>query len=219
MIVWFGRQFAWAIGLLALLLACQAELAAQDETSSETKEPKTMQAMFGGGCFWCVEAIFDQLKGVHSVDSGYAGGTTTNPTYQDVCSGGTGHAEVIRIEYDPAVVSYEKLLEVFFKTHDPTTLNRQGPDSGTQYRSSIFYFDDEQKSTAERIKNALDESGAYQSPIVTEIVAASKFFPAEDYHQDYFLKNPDAGYCQFAIRPKLDKFKKVFSESLKPDAK
>ncbi len=219
MIFRLDRQVALTVGLFAIAMSSQAFIAAQEDTTPETKEPKTMQAMFGGGCFWCVEAIFDQLKGVQSVDSGYAGGATPDPTYHDVCSGDTGHAEVIRIEYDPAVVSYEKLLEVFFKTHDPTTLNRQGADSGTQYRSSIFYFDEKQKSTAERIKKSLDESGAFASPIVTEIVSASKFYPAEDYHQDYFNKNPESGYCQFAIRPKLDKFKKVFSDSLKTDGK
>ena len=215
----FGKRMGLVFGLVAIVIGSQVFAAAQDESSPKSKEPKTMQAMFGGGCFWCVEAIFEQLKGVQSVDSGYAGGTMPDPTYHDVCSGDTGHAEVVRIVYDPALVSYEKLLEVFFKTHDPTTLNQQGADHGTQYRSSIFYFDDEQKATAERIKVALDESGAYPKPIVTEIVPAAHFFPAEDYHQDYFRKNPDAGYCQFAIRPKLDKFKKVFSDSLKTGGK
>lgn len=213
------RLVALTVVLFAIAMAVQSLGIAQDTASTPSKEPKKMQAMFGGGCFWCTEAIFEQLKGVESVESGYAGGTTVDPTYQDVCSGQTGHAEVIRIEYDPDQVAYEKLLEVFFKTHDPTTLNRQGPDSGTQYRSSIFYFDDEQKSTAERIKKSLDESGAYAKPIVTEIVAAATFYPAEDYHQDYFRKNPEAGYCQYSIRPKLDKFKKVFSESLKEGEK
>jgi peptide-methionine (S)-S-oxide reductase len=193
--------------------------ATEQETSTPTREHKLMKATFGGGCFWCTEAIFEDLKGVSDVQSGYAGGTKPDPTYKQVCNGDTGHAEVIQITYDPDVVTYEKLLEVFFKTHDPTTLNRQGADHGTQYRSVIFAHDEEQQATAERIKKALDESGAYDRPIVTQIVPATTFYPAEDYHQDYFRKNPDAGYCQFAIRPKLDKFKKVFAESLKEYAR
>jgi peptide-methionine (S)-S-oxide reductase len=187
--------------------------------STQTTEQHSMKATFGGGCFWCVEAIFENLEGVLDVESGYAGGAAVDPTYKEVCGGDTGHAEVVQVTYDPDRVTYEKLLEVFFKTHDPTTLNRQGADQGTQYRSVIFAHDEEQQATAERIKQALDASGAYAGPIVTEIVPSTKFYPAEDYHQDYFRKNPNAGYCQFAIRPKLDKFKKVFADSLKQPAK
>lgn len=214
----------WVVVGICLFVAPSGLAVAQsgDATPPETisqhaEESKEMQAMFGGGCFWCVEAIFERLKGVHSVESGYAGGSTDAPTYEDVSSGQTGHAEVVRITYDPSLISYEKLLEVFFKTHDPTTLNQQGPDHGTQYRSSIFYFDEEQRTTAERIKTELDKSGAFPRPIVTEIVEAAPFFPAEDYHQDYFRNNPDSGYCRFAIRPKLEKFNKVFADSLKSD--
>lgn len=188
-------------------------------SSEEDSEQTTMLATFGGGCFWCVEAIFERLKGVHAVESGYTGGSTPNPTYKEVCSGETGHAEVVQITYDPSQVSYEKLLEVFFKTHDPTTLNRQGADHGTQYRSAIFYHDDQQRETAERVKEALDASGAFDQPIVTEIVPATTYYPAEDYHQDYFNQNPNAGYCQYSIRPKVDKFKKAFADLLKEDVK
>jgi peptide-methionine (S)-S-oxide reductase len=169
----------------------------------------------GGGCFWCVEAVFEVVKGVESVESGYAGGTIENPTYEQVCSGQTGHAEVCRIKFDPAVVSFDKLLEIFWKTHDPTTLNRQGNDEGTQYRSVIFYHNDLQKDAAESLKKKLDESGAFTAPIVTQIASVPKYYPAEAYHQDYFAKNPTQGYCRAIIRPKMDKFKKVFSDQLK----
>ncbi len=221
MILQIERRIVWSMFAMiwCQTLAATQPVTVQDKTSPQPTEQKSMKATFGGGCFWCVEAIFDNLKGVQSVDSGYAGGSTPDPTYQEVCSGESGHAEVVQITYDPKVVTYEKLLEVFFKTHDPTTLNSQGADHGTQYRSSVFYHDDEQRATAERIKKALDESGAFKNPIVTEIVPATTFFPAEDYHQDYFRNNPNAGYCQFAIRPKLDKFKKVFADSLKTDEK
>lgn len=208
--------YSWA-GPSAMAQSIDREAA---QTSTEkSAEATEMQAMFGAGCFWCVEAIFEELKGVTSVESGYAGGNSDAPTYQEVCSGDTGHAEVVRITYDPAQVPYEKLLEVFFRTHDPTTLNRQGPDHGSQYRSAIFYFDEAQKETAERIKMELDKSGAFKQPIVTEIVASAPFYPAEDYHQDYFRKNPEAGYCQYSIQPKIDKFKKVFADSLKASDK
>jgi peptide-methionine (S)-S-oxide reductase len=208
--------FSWA-GNSAAAQSTENEPAKTSiEKSTEATE---MYAMFGAGCFWCVEAIFEELKGVTSVESGYAGGDSEGPTYQEVCSGDSGHAEVVRITYDPAQVPYEKLLEVFFRTHDPTTLNRQGPDHGSQYRSVIFYFDDTQKETAERIRAELDKSGAFKQPIVTEIVEAATFYPAEDYHQDYFRKNPDAGYCQYSIQPKIDKFKKVFADSLKTSDK
>jgi peptide-methionine (S)-S-oxide reductase len=178
-------------------------------------EPETKLATFGGGCFWCVEAVFQQLEGVVSVQSGYAGGTVDNPTYKQVCSGTTGHAEVCQIRYDPAKVSFDELLEAFWKTHDPTTLNRQGADVGTQYRSVIFYHDDQQRAQAEQRKQELDASGAWADPIVTEISPLLKFYPAEDYHQNYFRTNPQEGYCQFVIRPKLEKFEKVFADKLK----
>lgn len=172
------------------------------------------KATFGAGCFWCVEAIYQNLEGVKSVVSGYAGGHKEFPSYEQVTSGTTGHAEVIQITYDPQQISYEELLEVFFKTHDPTTLNRQGNDVGSQYRSVIFYHNDEQKALAERIKNELDSSGAWDKPIVTQIVPFTKFFEAEDYHQRYFDRNPSQAYCAYVIQPKLEKFRKAFKSKL-----
>lgn len=172
-------------------------------------------ATFGAGCFWCVEAVFERLKGVEKVISGYTGGSVPNPTYKQVCEGNTGHAEVCRIYYDPEVVTFEELLEVFWQTHDPTTLNRQGNDVGTQYRSAVFYHDDKQKELAEFYKKKLDESGAFSSPIVTEITPAVEFYVAEDYHQNYFDENGTQPYCAFVIKPKVDKFKKVFKDKLK----
>ncbi len=185
------------------------------DINKDQKESKKMQiAVFGSGCFWCTEAIFDEVKGVKKAEAGYAGGKISNPTYKEVCSGLTGHAEVVKITYDPGKISYEELLEIFWKTHNPTTLNRQGADVGTQYRSVIFYVNDEQKNTAERIKKQLDASGAWSKPIVTEISPLENFYLAEDYHQDYFEKNPYEGYCQFVIGPKIEKFRKVFEEKL-----
>ena len=172
-------------------------------------------ATFGEGCFWCTEAIFERLKGVISVTSGYAGGTVPNPTYEQVCTGKTGHAEVSQIIYDPAVISYDELLKVFFKTHDPTSLNRQGADVGTQYRSVIFYSNEEQQKKAEYYKDELNKSGAFNKPIVTEISPLKNFYKAEEYHQDYFSNNPNQGYCNFVIVPKIEKFEKVFKDLLK----
>jgi len=173
------------------------------------------KATFGGGCFWCTEAIYERVEGVHTVMSGYAGGHVKNPTYKQVCDGTTGHAEVIQIGYDPKVVSYDELLEIFFKTHDPTTLNRQGADVGTQYRSVIFYHNDEQKKKAEYYKAKLDTSGAWDNSIVTEISPLNNYYPAEDYHQDYYENNSNQGYCAFVIGPKVEKFEKVFKSKLK----
>lgn len=172
-------------------------------------------ATFGSGCFWCTEAIFQNVDGVVKVESGYSGGKVKNPTYKEVCSGLTGHAEVIQLTYDPNVVTYDELLEIFWKTHDPTTLNRQGADVGTQYRSAIFYHDDTQKQLAESYKEKLDKSGAFDNPIVTEISPFTVFYKAEDYHQNYYNLNGNAPYCAFVIQPKLEKFKKVFAEKLK----
>ncbi len=172
-------------------------------------------ATFGSGCFWCTEAIFQKLKGVEKVESGYSGGKVKNPTYKEVCSGLTGHAEVVQITYNPKEVSYDELLEVFWKTHDPTTLNKQGADEGTQYRSVIYYHNDEQKSLAESYKKKLNESGAFDGPIVTEITPFSAFYKAEDYHQNYFNLNGSAPYCSYVIQPKVEKFKKVFKDKLK----
>jgi len=175
----------------------------------------TKKATLGAGCFWCIEAVFTELRGVISVTSGYCGGHVMNPTYRQVTTGTTGHAEVARISYDSDVISFEELLEVFWKTHDPTTLNRQGADVGTQYRSSIFYHDVEQQKVAEHYKKSLDESGAFHLPIVTEIVPLSTFYEAEDYHNDYYKLNSSQGYCQFVIAPKIEKFRKVFKNKLK----
>ena len=172
-------------------------------------------ATFGSGCFWCTEAVFERLNGVHKVVSGYAGGTVENPTYEQVCSGKTGHAEVTQITYDPKVITYDELLEVFWRTHDPTTLNRQGNDVGTQYRSVIFYHNEEQKRLAEKYKEELNKSGAWDKPIVTEIKPFTNFYPAENYHQNYYDNNPAQPYCSFVITPKVEKFEKVFKDKLK----
>jgi peptide-methionine (S)-S-oxide reductase len=172
-------------------------------------------ATFGSGCFWCTEAIFQDVEGVAKVVSGYMGGKVKNPTYKEVCSGLTGHAEVVQISYDPAIISYPELLEIFWKTHDPTTLNQQGADVGTQYRSVVFYHDDEQRSLAEKYKIELDNAGAFDRPIVTEISPASTFYVAEDYHQNYYNLNGKAPYCTFVIAPKLEKFREAFGERLK----
>jgi peptide-methionine (S)-S-oxide reductase len=172
-------------------------------------------ATFGGGCFWCVEAQFQLLKGVVKVESGYSGGHVKNPAYREVCNGTTGHAEVTQVYYDPKVISYEQLLEAFWQAHDPTTLNRQGNDVGTQYRSAIFYHNVMQKELAETYKKKLDASGAFSGPIVTEISPFTVFYKAENYHQDYFELNGSQPYCQYVIAPKVEKFKKVFDKKLK----
>jgi peptide-methionine (S)-S-oxide reductase len=172
------------------------------------------KATFGAGCFWCVEAIFQRLKGVTEVLSGYTGGHKENPSYQEVCEGTTGHAEVAQITYDPDQISYQELLEVFWKTHDPTTLNRQGNDVGTQYRSAIYYHDQEQMELAQSMKAKLEELEVWPDPIVTEITPLSEFYPAENYHFNYFNQNKAQPYCQFVIAPKLDKFYKEFKSKL-----
>ncbi len=171
-------------------------------------------ATFGAGCFWCIEAIFQRLQGVESVVSGYSGGSVENPTYRQVVSGTTGHAEVIQVTYNPEEITFAALLEVFWMTHDPTTLNRQGADVGTQYRSAVFYHDEHQKEMATHYKQKLDEAGVFDDPIVTEITEFDVFYEAEDYHQNYFNNNPNQAYCTFVIRPKLEKFKEVFSDKL-----
>jgi len=176
-------------------------------------------AVFGGGCFWCTEAVFDELRGVQSVVSGYAGGTSKNPTYEQVCSGRTGHAEVIKIEFDPQQISFRDLLTVFFATHDPTTLNRQGNDVGTQYRSVVLYANDEQKREAGSFIKELEHSNTFASPIVTTLEPLTDFYPAENYHQKYYANNPYQPYCQYMIPPKLDKLHKKFNELLKSHSK
>lgn len=178
---------------------------------------KTQLATFGGGCFWCTEAVFLRLRGVKKVVSGYTGGKTVNPTYKEVCEGNTGHAEVVQIEFDPSEITYEQLLDVFMHTHDPTTLNRQGADVGTQYRSSIFFHDSEQKELAKKVIDELNKSGDFDDPIVTSIEEMKKFYPAEDYHQNYFELNPAQGYCRAVVGPKVAKFQKRYKELLKKD--
>lgn len=173
------------------------------------------QATLGGGCFWCTEAIFLRLNGVEEVKSGYSGGKIKNPSYREVCTGRTGHAEVIQITFDPKIISFAEILEVFFATHDPTTLNRQGNDIGTQYRSVIFYHNEEQKKIAEKVLSLFEKDKVYDNPVVTEITPFSNFYLAEDYHNNYFEQNPAQPYCQFVIAPKVEKFQKIFKEKLK----
>jgi peptide-methionine (S)-S-oxide reductase len=182
---------------------------------SLTSEIKMDTATFGNGCFWCTEAIFQQLEGVSKVTSGYSGGHVKNPTYEQVCEKNTGHAEAIQIEYDPSKISYDELLEVFWQTHDPTTLNRQGNDVGPQYRSVIFYHNGAEKAKAEKYKAELDKSGAFDKPIVTAIEPYKNFYAAENYHQNYYNNNGSQPYCYFVIKPKLEKFEKVFKNKLK----
>ncbi|MFQ5951245.1 MAG: peptide-methionine (S)-S-oxide reductase MsrA [Candidatus Geothermarchaeales archaeon] len=177
-------------------------------------EEQLQKASFAAGCFWCVEAIFRELGGVISATSGYCGGQVENPSYEQVCTGKTGHAEAVQILYDPRKISYEELLRVFFDTHDPTTPNRQGPDVGPQYKSAIFYHNGKQRAQAERFKEEFDGSGRWDGPIVTEIVPLRTFHKAEDYHQDYYDRNPNAQYCRYVIRPKLDKFRRDFKNRL-----
>jgi methionine-S-sulfoxide reductase len=188
-------------------------------SSKQDKEKKVEVATFGSGCFWCTEAVFEELKGVESAVSGYSGGRVPNPTYEQICTGGTGHAEVIQVTYDPEVITFPELLEVFWMTHDPTTLNQQGPDHGTQYRSAVFYHTDEQRELAEKYMQRLDESGAFDAPIVTEITKFQKFYPAEDYHQEYFAANPRQPYCRAVVKPKVVKFRKAFKDKLKVNDK
>ena len=211
------------IGLTTLLSCGQKSTTITKLNTDNNMEPINQQALpsvetatFANGCFWCTEAIFEELEGVIRATSGYTGGEVVNPTYKEVCGGQTGHAECLQITYDPAKISFDELLAVFWETHDPTTLNRQGADAGTQYRSGIFYHNQEQKEKAEKYKAALDKSGAFDKPIVTEITAFTKFYPAEDYHQQYFENNENTNpYCKMVIRPKLDKFRKVFKDKLK----
>ena len=208
--------------VLALVsLSCQSKQNSEREIGKSNKgdlkmdNKKTETAIFAGGCFWCTEAFFTDLKGVEKVTSGYIGGKTENPTYKEICSGNTGHAEAIKIEFDPDEVGYEDLLEIFFATHDPTTLNRQGADVGTQYRSEIFYTTEAQKSSAENFIKLLTDQNIYDKKIVTKVSKASVFYPAEDYHQDYYAQNPNQPYCSAVITPKLDKLKKNYKSKLK----
>jgi peptide-methionine (S)-S-oxide reductase len=207
---------------LMSLVACTSENK-YNSMSSSLVDPsnavvseKIDTATFGTGCFWCTEAVFEQLNGVVKVTSGYSGGNVPNPSYKQVCTGETGHAECVQILYEPDKISFDELLEVFWQVHDPTTLNQQGADIGTQYRSAIFYHDAAQKEKAEKYKQELNESGAFSKPVVTEISPAQKFYPAEDYHQEYYANNKNTNpYCAVVIRPKLEKFQKVFGKKIK----
>jgi peptide-methionine (S)-S-oxide reductase len=183
--------------------------------STESTSPRREVATLGGGCFWCLEAVFEQMRGVEKVESGYTGGAVPDPTYRAVCSGTTGHAEVVQVTFDPAVTSYREVLEVFFAFHDPTTLNRQGPDVGTQYRSAIFYHSPEQKQTAEQTIAELNAAGVWPRPIVTQVAPLEKYYPAEDYHQGYYRANPSQAYCQAMVAPKVAKFRQRFAAKLK----
>lgn len=208
----------WAC--LIALFACTTEAREGQPPVHMTNTADSIQvATFGAGCFWCVEAVFQRVNGVLSVASGYSGGASAHPTYKEICTGLTGHAEVIQLTYDPKVISYPELLEIFWQTHDPTTLNRQGNDVGTQYRSVIFYHNEEQAQLARQYKKKLDDAGAFPKPIVTEITAAMPFYKAEDYHQNYFNDNASQPYCAFVVKPKVDKLKKVFADKLKPSVK
>ena len=180
-----------------------------------TDSKNIQHATLGTGCFWCTEAVFQQLNGVESVSSGYSGGFVENPTYEEVCGKKTGHAECLDIKFDADKISYDELLEVFWQVHDPTTLNRQGNDVGPQYRSVIFFHNEEQKNKAEEYKDQLNKSGSFSNPIVTEITPFDKFYPAGKYHEDYYLNNPAQSYCHYVVKPKVDKFRKVFKEKLK----
>lgn len=209
-----------AVGLFSISACAQRKSNSQPNkkiTNQTTMQDKNLDtATFANGCFWCTEAIFQDVKGVTKVTSGYTDGNTPNPTYKEVCTGETGHAECLQIIYDSTVVSFDDLLEIFWKTHDPTTLNRQGNDVGTQYRSGIYYHNEEQKNKAAHYKAALDQSGAFDNPIVTEIKLFTVFYPAEDYHQEYFNNNENQNpYCSIVIRPKVEKFRKVFKDKLK----
>ena len=181
----------------------------------DINDPRYETVTLGAGCFWCVEAIFERLEGVVNVVSGYSGGKIANPTYREVTSGLTGHAEVVQVTYDPGIIAFAKLLEIFFMTHDPTTLNRQGADRGTQYRSAIFYHNGEQKRIAEEVKAMLEKEKIWSDPIITEITEFTNFYTAEDYHQEYYRNNPNQGYCRMVITPKLEKFEKLFLNYLK----
>jgi peptide-methionine (S)-S-oxide reductase len=198
-------------------VSCQTDPMNQTvyQSNSMNSENRVSIATFGAGCFWCVEAVFQQLRGVAKVESGYMGGTVKNPSYKEVCTGNTGHAEVCQIHFHPDTITFAELLEVFWQVHDPTTLNRQGNDIGTQYRSAVFYHNEDQKKEAEFYKKKMEESGAFDRPVVTEITEAAAFYKAEDYHQNYFNQNGEQPYCAMVVRPKVEKFQKVFKDKLR----
>ena len=193
-------------------------MAKENSTHIHLKNDKDLEiATLANGCFWCTEAIFSRIKGIKSVIPGYSGGKTSNPSYEQVCTGITGHAETIHIEYDPKIISFEKILDIFWHTHDPTTLNRQGNDVGTQYRSAIFYHNENQKNIAEKLKKELEKEGIFKNPIVTEIIPFSNFYRAEDYHKEYYENNRNAPYCSFVIDPKIQKLLQKYSNKIKQE--
>ena len=213
----FRKALTLFFSSLCLISCAQKKPATTSTAMTNTPPPgvTTDTVFFGEGCFWCTEAFFQRLKGVYSVESGYGGGWVENPSYEQVCDKNTGHVELARIVYNPAEITFDELLEVFWKTHDPTTLNRQGNDVGPQYKSVIYYINEQQKQKAEQYKSALDKSGAWENPIVTTIEPFKNYYPAEKYHQNYYNDNTNQGYCRFVITPKLEKFEKVFREKLK----
>jgi peptide-methionine (S)-S-oxide reductase len=214
-IVYYILLFSAAISTTTYSQRNNQKVLNMNKSTIKNTDSKYDTATFGAGCFWCVEAIYQNVEGVISVTSGYSGGSIKNPTYQEVCSGKTGNAEVTQVVYDPKIISYDELLEIFWSSHDPTTLNRQGYDAGTQYRSVIFYHNEEQRVLAEKYKNKLESSGVYDGPIVTEISPFKEFYKAEDYHQNYYNQNSNQPYCRFVIQPKIEKFKKIFKNKLK----
>ncbi len=205
------RQAPLALAALTILISTGSWFSMASAESSS----KTSIAVLGGGCFWCVEAVFDEVAGVSAAESGYAGGSVDDPDYRAICDGDTGHAEVVKVTFDPAVISYEEILIIFFGVHDPTTRNRQGADVGTQYRSIILYADDAQREAADKVIGDLERDAVFDAPIVTEVTALEKYYPAEPYHQDYFARNTTQGYCQVVIAPKLTKFRKEYRDQLK----
>jgi methionine-S-sulfoxide reductase len=211
---------AFIIICSSFLVGCNQAKSIEKESSSQNSKTINMNQKIdtitlGGGCYWCMEAIFQRLKGVENIESGFSGGAMKNPTYREVCTGQTGHAEVVQITYDGSIVSFPEILKIFFTMHDPTTLNRQGNDRGTQYRSVIFYRNEQQKMTAEDLIKALNKSNAYSAPIVTEVKPFEVFYKAENYHQNYYNENSEEGYCRFVIQPKIEKFEKVFKDYAK----
>jgi peptide-methionine (S)-S-oxide reductase len=201
--------------LCLFMLSCSSSRSQETALNTKVLSAHSDTVTLGGGCYWCVEAVYEMLDGVESVVSGYSGGSVANPNYREVCAGTTGHAEVVQIVFDTTLTSIEEILKVFFTVHDPTTLNRQGADVGTQYRSVIFYHDDEQQKVAKEIIDELNSSKVYPSPIVTEVTSFKQFYIAEDYHQDYYSNNKEQGYCRLVIQPKIEKFEKVFSDRIK----
>ena len=219
-VYWIVPALLLVVAIIAWQVSRPPEFTVPEHFPAPAPEPAgipgdTTVATFGNGCFWCTEAVFQQLKGVKTVTSGYTGGSVKNPTYEQVCGGDTGHAEGIQVTFDPKVISYAELLEVFWRSHDPTTLNRQGNDTGTQYRSAIFYHTPRQKELAEAYRVKIDEAHVYSAPVVTEIVPYTEFFPAEGHHQNFYSTNPRQGYCRVIIQPKLDKLQKVFADKWK----